>query len=779
MKKINLLLLSTLLVNTFTYNNIFEDVRAKDKEAIKQRIENGEDCAIKDERGNNALHVAVQKSDIEIIDVLTTAPYYPNWSDWLYSWIYWPTLPNIDEQNDDGNSPLLCATQNGQLTIAEKLVQKGARMDIVNNEELPAAFVAVLKDDPRFIRLFVAHKLNLAQHTYKGDTVFHIAIKERKPYTINYCAQETSLHTITNKDYKTPIFLAIDTEDDVLDIFTKEQLNAPSSSDIKKPIHYATHHNKYNVINCLLNKGISINEPDMHGNPPLFYANNTKTLNFLLERNADLHKRNNKGEDVLAVATHNNNLSLIETLTQQPTIDINARDNKGQTPLICAAIEQRYDAMTKFIKNEKVNIRMTDNARETVLHKIARIGDRRAANIVLDTNREKDLLLTDLNKNGESPLFVAIQNGHTSFAEFLIEQGSRIDTINTEGNTIIHELVKKNNNELLTRLRTKLNYNLINHKNKQGNSPIYLATKNDNVEIIKTLILYKADIYRIDNEGNNIAHIAAKHGSFKTLKYLQSNHALFTSTNNRGKTPFVYGALEGEFETIKFLLNEEHFKNGEVVTAINALKDTYLWNNQRHIYDFLVQQHSNRVKECQDIVTIAQNTLSLIIENNNLCTDLRKKQHNVIYNPVEFYSYYSADQLYAMDASERTRIKNKYLECHNKERIVRDNLRQKLDTINTEEQKEKARVDALKDELIKAKAAAEQNKIEENKKEEINNTPTEDNAQQISCCICYEEDLSLLKKIPCKNAHSDRICGSCLQAPSVKTCPICRGPLTK
>ncbi len=786
MKKTSLLLLCTLLTNTTFAHNIFDDVRTKNKEALKQRLQNCENCAIKDEHGNNALHIATQNGDQEIIDILTTPATYENWSDWLYAWLYAPVLPNIDEQNNDGNSPLLCATDNGDLTTAEQLVQKGARMDIVNKKGLSPAFLAVLKDDPRFIRVFVAHKLNLVQHKRNGDTVFHTAVKEKKPNSIYYCAQKTSLHNITNRDHKTPTFIAIDAEDDVLKIFTKEQLNASSTSIGIKPIHYATQQNKYNAIHYLLNNNISVNEPDAQGNTPIFYANNETTLNFLLQRNADIHKRNNRGEDILAIATHNNNIPLITALMQKHNVDIDARDNKGQTSLMRATIEQNYEMMATLISN-KANIRITDNTRENILHKIARNGDQKAARIVLDHEKA---LLTDLNKNGDTPIFVAIQNGNMTCTEFLIDAGSRIDTINNEGNTILHELIKQNNSWLLTKVLRKIDYNIINHKNKNSEFPLSLAAQHDNIEAIKALIVCKANTYTIDADGNNIAHIAAKHSSLKTLQYLQSRQDLLRSHNHYGETPFICGAKHGQLETTQLLLTEEHFINGDVINLINAMKDRYFaWDTHYHVYSFLTQQHNNRVSECQNIVIIAQSTQNIIKENNNISKIISEKTFQHPYNPESLGSYYSENDLYKMMQTDRNKIKNMYVERQNRTITTKKALEQRFHAITLEEQaridqqkqsveelKEKARIDALKEELIKAAAQKAQEKPEHSPFEP---TIAQDTDTQASCCICFEDDQQLLRKIPCKNAHSDHICGACLKAPSITTCPICRGPITK
>jgi ankyrin repeat protein len=820
MKKIHLFLLCTLLTNTTFPHNIFEDVRNKNKEALKQRLENCENCAIKDEHGNNALHIAAQKGDTEIIDILTTAPSYDSWSDWLYACFYAPTLPYIDEQNDDGDSPLLCATEHGQLATADQLVHKGARMEILNNKGLSAPFLAVFKDDPRFIRVFVAHNLNLTQHKHKnqrGDTIFHTAIRERKPQSITYCAQETSLHNVENDDHKTPTFLAIDTEDDVLKIFTKEQLNAFCSAGIK-PIHYAARHNKYDAIAYLLNNNIaSINEPDTQGNTPIFYANNETTLNFLLERKADLNKRNNKGEDILAVATHNKNHALIAALTQKHNMDIDARDNNGQTSFMRATIEQNHESMNTLI-NLGANIRITDNARENVLHKIARNGNQKSAKIVLNHDKA---LLTDLNKNGDSPAFVAIQNGNITFAEFLIDAGSPIDTINNNGDTIVHELTKRNNNWLLNKLLKKINSNLINHKNKNGECPLSLAVYNDDVETIKALSLCKANMYIVDTAGNNIAHIAAKNGKIKVLTCLQSRQDLFKSHNNHGETPFTYGAQHGQLETIKLLLTEDHFINGDVVATINKMSNKFhLWDNEHQVYEFLLQRHKNRLNECQHIIDIADNTNKLIKDSNNLSQTLSEKTFQRPYHPESLYSYYSEDDLYKMTQTERIKTKNIYLERQNRALITKKTLEQKLHAIVIEEQRkkqteeeriatqQKTTVAEQKAELERitaerARIQAENERAQQQQqtvmvhgqpvpKEYFNYPVQEDDEddkkaeEEELCFICVTEQGT---RMSCTNCHkgSARICKGCLDKWNDKqkeqnkpaTCPTCREPLTK
>src|SRR5207245_385610 len=130
---------------------------------------------------------------------------------------------------------------------------------------------------------------------------------------ILYCAK-TSLSNVANNDNKTPISLAIDTENIQLIEVLKENLNAFIANTSIKPIHYAAAHGKYKALDHIINNNVSVDEPDRDGNPPIFHAidsNDEQMLNHLLYLGASLKKCNNLGEDALAIATYNKHFHLI------------------------------------------------------------------------------------------------------------------------------------------------------------------------------------------------------------------------------------------------------------------------------------------------------------------------------------------------------------------------------------------------------------------------------------------------------------------------------------
>ncbi|HLW72430.1 MAG TPA: ankyrin repeat domain-containing protein [Candidatus Babeliales bacterium] len=731
MKRISIIVFCSLFshVNAIENKpNIFQEVRNGDKEAIRKRLDNGEDCTAKDENGDTILHIAAREGQEEIITLITE---YGDSCNSIWYWACGPTLPTLDELNNNGDTVLHTAIGNdhndthdkSRIKIAEYITKKRPQlMEKINKKHLSPAFKAIKKDDPRFIRIFTAQQLNLEKHRYhNGETIFTYAIKNKKPKSIQYCAQKTSLSNIANNDNKTPTQLAIDAENIAVLELLKEHLNDVITDSGIKPIHYAAREGKYQALDYMTKNNISINEPDRYGNPPLFHAidsNDEQMMNHVLYLGANIQQCNNQGEDALAIATFNRHLHLMDVLTTKHKMNVDTRDDKGRTSFMRASIEQNHQTMEK-LRNLGANCRITDEMRENALHKIARNGYQKGAQIILQDDKAA---LHDKNKDGNTPIMIAVQNGHFLLAQMFLDAGSPHDTINNNGATIIHETVKKNNKPFLFELLKNTPHQFINHKNNEGETPIFFAAQNNDPDTINMLIHHKAEYRTITTkhgltpihyaiiadafeaikelekegaslsidapEGNTSAHIAAGHGSIKTLRYLQlSKNGLFDMRNKKGETPFTYGAMQGQLKATELLLTEEYFINGDVSRTLNALKNASTHKNHP-VYTFLTQKHNDRLDECKKIHNVYLETNNLIRENNHSIKLLMEDSflHYFMYSSSQPISA-TIDDLYLMPTSKRTERFNHYLQCKDKELNDKRNLEAKLNSMRTEQQK--------------------------------------------------------------------------------------------
>jgi ankyrin repeat protein len=161
-----------------TPTKIFEEVRAGNTQAIKNRINNSEDLSEKDSDGNTVLHVAAEQGQTEIVDALTTEPDYSGWGNWLYGCFWEVKLPNKNIKNKNGKTALHNAIENNHINTAEKLLTKNADTTITDDENLTAIFAAAKKDNPNFLPVFLKHKL--IEQTINGENMLHYSIRNKK-----------------------------------------------------------------------------------------------------------------------------------------------------------------------------------------------------------------------------------------------------------------------------------------------------------------------------------------------------------------------------------------------------------------------------------------------------------------------------------------------------------------------------------------------------------------------------------------------------------------------
>ena len=96
---------------------------------------------------------------------------------------------------------------------------------------------------------------------------------------------------------------------------------------------------------------------------------------------------------------------------------------------------------------------------------------------------------------------------------------------------------------------------MVDAKNNNGATPLYIASENGHLEIVKLLIKSKAQINQNCVNGWAPIHIAAAKGHFEVVKYLVENGARIDVENENGETP-LFLAIKYQRQTIVDYLTE-------------------------------------------------------------------------------------------------------------------------------------------------------------------------------------------------------------------------------
>jgi ankyrin repeat protein len=144
-------------------------------------------------------------------------------------------------------------------------------------------------------------------------------------------------------------------------------------------------------------------------------------------------------------------------------------------------------------------------------------------------------------ENGWTTLMYATSCRHDFVVEYLLQQGHEDLELSRdfENNTILMIAAKYNSLEIL-KIYTTLFPNSINMANKQGQTALIFASKLGNLDAIKLLLEFNADINQTDFDGNTALHYAAAWNQFQVVTMLIECGCQFASKNLSGWTALDY-----------------------------------------------------------------------------------------------------------------------------------------------------------------------------------------------------------------------------------------------
>ena len=271
---------------------------------------------------------------------------------------------------------------------------------------------------------------------------------------------------------------------------------------------------------------------------------------YLIENGAKVH--NLRRDQVLSIAIEGDGLEFIKYLISSNYVSINSTDKSYRTLLHNAVLFNKYDIAEYLVNNENVDVNAQDN-------------------------------------NAYTPLLYATEKKQTDIAELLIkklvEKDNTGNLLNTMGNmkrvrggfclgsgqiskTPLYEASQNGSLDIVKLLAE--NKADLNKRAGNGVSPIDIAFQNDHLDIMKYLIEQGADINSTDNDGMSLiskAIVKKSKDSVDLVKYLIEKGAKINRQSNDGWTPLHEAVQANNKEIVQILLDHDAFVNA---TAANG-----------------------------------------------------------------------------------------------------------------------------------------------------------------------------------------------------------------
>jgi len=197
-------------------------------------------------------------------------------------------------------------------------------------------------------------------------------------------------------------------------------------------------------------------------------------------------------------------------------------------PLHLAAGEDNLSMVEMLISNG-ANVNQKDMFLQTPLHRAARLKKSSIVDILLSNGADVD----SRDCTHKTPLGIAARDHMlcVKIVRSLLRHGAHIDS------EIILEAIRGGDSVVVEELVTNANENVVNSKDKQGKTPLILASRLGYSEIVKCLLKHGAHVDSVENYGWTALHIAANKGHLSIAEVLISHGASVNCQNINGYTP--------------------------------------------------------------------------------------------------------------------------------------------------------------------------------------------------------------------------------------------------
>ncbi|KAJ8674380.1 hypothetical protein QAD02_005642 [Eretmocerus hayati] len=384
----------------------------------------------------------------------------------------------------------------------------------------------------------------------------------------------------------------------------------------RNALHTAAAHGKNDVVEFLIKeKFMNPNEFDEENNTPLHLAaryGHLKTVEILIKHGSMMNIRNKSMYIPLHFAVENGHRDIVELFLKKK-VDIQSALAGGLTPLHLAAERGLLDLVILLVQY-KANIHAIHDRGVIPLHMAVMNGYLEIARFLIEKGSDINAQMT----NGLTALHYAVECGYENLVDLLLSHGAVIDSGGSvHKNPLLHSAAYFNHLGIVKKL---LEHGADAHASAHdGAIPIYWATQNGHLEIIKELLKYPVnldhnkrcavlsvavsngslDILKIlldhDSIGGEdieppILSLAARMGKVDIVKYMLDKGVFaYADVDDDGIVPIHGAAQEGHLEIVEILL-----ANGSKIDVATPKGKTALYlaaqNGHTEIVDFLLKK---------------------------------------------------------------------------------------------------------------------------------------------------------------------------------------------
>ncbi|XP_063923634.1 uncharacterized protein LOC135137817 [Zophobas morio] len=418
----------------------------------------------------------------------------------------------------NGNTPLIIASQKGQVTVVDYFVKCGAEINhATENGETPL-YAASSHGHEKIVECLVKCGAAVHRANRNGETPLYAASSQGHEKIVEYLVKCGAEINRPDKYGRTPLYAA-------------------SSQGHEK------------IVECLVKCGAEINSPHKYGWTLLHVASSQGHENIvecLVKCGAEINPANEYGWTPLYAASSRGHEKIVECLVKCGA-EINSGDYRGWTPLY-AASSQGHEKIVEYLVKCGAEINRATKDGHTPLYAASSQGHEKIVEYLVKCGAE----MNRATKDGHTPLYAASSQGHEKIVECLVKGGAKINPANYDDSTLLYAASSQGHEKIVDCL-VKCGAE-INRADEDGQTPLYAASSQGHEKIVECLVKCGAEINRATKRGVTPLYAASSQGHEKIVECLVKCGAEINRADEDGQTPLYAASSQGHEKIVEYLV---------------------------------------------------------------------------------------------------------------------------------------------------------------------------------------------------------------------------------
>ncbi|WP_164967702.1 ankyrin repeat domain-containing protein [Arcobacter sp. CECT 8985] len=467
------------------------------------------------------------------------------------------------------------------LKVIKYLISKGANFDVKSQLYSPPLISAIYKNNFELVKLLLNNKVDINILDNHSQNALLIAVKKNNFKIIKLLIEKGINLNYQDKNGKNALMYSNSLKISKYLIENKINIDAKDNSGLTA-LGLAIKKNNFKMIELLIKNGANLNTLDKNKNSLLqktLKYTNVKMIKYLEKFTINLENKNNLQENLLMNAVEENDLNIVKYLISKK-LDKNTINIYNENLLMKALDKNHFQLLKYLVEHLQLNINHRDKKGNTSLIKATKsltqvdiisylVNNGADINAQNDIGNSALLLSNDLKtikylvNNGANINHLNNENENIAFKiplykydifKFLTSNKINLNQKNNKGENLFERLYKEDNLELLELFfKNGLDINI---KNSLGYRPLHYASYNNDIYLLNILIKYSnLKLNAKDINGDTPLIIATRRENINIVKKLINLNANKFLKNNEYKTAYDYAVLLDNNKLIKLLKN--------------------------------------------------------------------------------------------------------------------------------------------------------------------------------------------------------------------------------